>query len=232
MKRVLVTGGTRGIGLAIVKAFSERGDLVTATYSSDESDRLYAETLCPNVQFLKVDSAKEEELIALFAQLSSLDVLVLNAGVSSFAQIQDISQAEYRRVMDVNFGGALFACKHALKKLFVRGGSIVAVTSVWGERGASCESLYAASKAAVAALIRSLAKELAPAGVTCNCVSPGVVDTRMNAKFSEEELETLKGEIPLGRFARPEEIAAAAVFLSEQPYITGQVLTVDGGFTL
>lgn len=232
MKRVLVTGGTRGIGLAVVRAFSERGDLVTATYSSNEADLAAARKICPSAAFVKADVSREEEMRALSEKISSLDVLVLNAGVSSFSQVQDISAEEYRRVMDTNFGGVLFTCKHFLRKLFARGGSIVAVTSVWGERGASCESLYAASKGATAAFVKSLAKELAPAGITCNCVSPGVVDTRMNARFSKEELEDLKKEIPLGRFALPEEVARAVVFLSEQPYLTGQVLTFDGGFTL
>lgn len=230
MKRALVTGGTRGIGLEIVKLFFERGYSVTAAYSEHEEDAARARALLPSVRFLQADVSREEEAAALIGSLPSLDVLVCNAGISHFGQVQDISFGDYRRVTDVNFGGVLFCCKYAVKKMLSKGGSVVNVTSVWGDTGGSCESLYSATKGAVAAFSKALAKELAPSKITVNCVSPGVVDTRMNARLSEEECEALQAEIPLGRFARPEEIARAVLFLAEHPYITGQTLAVNGGF--
>ena len=138
---------------------------------------------------------------------------------------------QFSRVMGVNAGGAFLTVKHAVRKMLSCGGAIVNVSSVWGVSGGSCESVYSASKGAVVAFTRALAKELAPA-VTVNCIAPGVIDTAMNARFSEEERAALCGEIPLGRFGSPEEVAEAALFLARARYVTGQVLGVDGGFGL
>ena len=229
--RALVTGGTRGIGLACCHLFAEAGYAVTATYSSDEAAAQRARELLPAVRFLRADAASEEETARVFAALPSLDVLVCNAGVSHFSQVQDEALADWERVMAVNAGGVFLAVKYATKKLLASCGAIVNISSVWGVTGGSCESVYSASKGAVVAFTRALAKELAPA-VTVNCIAPGVIDTAMNARFSEEERAALCGEIPLGRFGSPEEVAEAALFLARARYVTGQVLGVDGGFGL
>lgn len=229
--RALVTGGTRGIGLACCRLFAEAGYAVTATYSSDEAAAQRARELLPAVRFLRADAASEEDTARVFAALPSLDVLVCNAGVSHFSQVQDEALADWERVMAVNAGGVFLAVKYATKKLLVSCGAIVNISSVWGVTGGSCESVYSASKGAVVAFTRALAKELAPA-VTVNCIAPGVIDTAMNACFSEEECAALCGEIPLGRFGSPEEVAEAALFLARARYVTGQVLGVDGGFGL
>ena len=229
--RALVTGGTRGIGLACCHLFAEAGYAVTATYSSDEAAAQRARELLPAVRFLRADAASEEDTARVFAALPSLDVLVCNAGVSHFSQVQDEALADWERVMAVNAGGVFLAVKYATKKLLASCGAIVNISSVWGVTGGSCESVYSASKGAVVAFTRALAKELAPA-VTVNCIAPGVIDTAMNARFSEGERAALCGEIPLGRFGSPEEVAEAALFLARARYVTGQVLGVDGGFGL
>ena len=229
--RALVTGGTRGIGLACCHLFAEAGYAVTATYSSDEAAAQRARELLPAVRFLRADAASEEDTARVFAALPSLDVLVCNAGVSHFSQVQDEALADWERVMAVNAGGVFLAVKYATKKLLASCGAIVNISSGWGVTGGSCESVYSASKGAVVAFTRALAKELAPA-VTVNCIAPGVIDTAMNARFSEEERAALCGEIPLGRFGSPEEVAEAALFLARARYVTGQVLGVDGGFGL
>ena len=229
--RALVTGGTRGIGLACCRLFAEAGYAVTATYSSDEAAAQRARELLPAVRFLRADAASEEDTARVFAALPSLDVLVCNAGVSHFSQVHYEALADWERVMAVNAGGVFLAVKYATKKLLASCGAIVNISSVWGVTGGSCESVYSASKGAVVAFTRALAKELAPA-VTVNCIAPGVIDTAMNARFSEEERAALCGEIPLGRFGSPEEVAEAALFLARARYVTGQVLGVDGGFGL
>ncbi len=230
MKRAVVTGGTRGIGLATVRLLMERGYLVTALYSSDEESAKNAKAECPNAEFVRADVSDEESVRRVFEGIPRLDVLILNAGISHFSQVQDERFEDFKRVMDVNMGGVFLCAKYAVPKLISFGGAIVCVSSVWGECGASCESSYSASKGAVISFSKALAKELAPANVTVNCVTPGVIDTSMNLQFSAEEIRALKEEIPLGRLGYPEEVAEAIVFLAEAHYITGQVLGINGGF--
>ncbi len=232
MKYALISGGTRGIGLAVAKKFFEEGYVVRALYSSDEEDVAKARVLLPHVQFVRADVSNEAAVKEAIEDLPHIDVLVANAGVALYAQVQDTSFEDYRRVMDVNMGGAFLLCKHALKKMLSRGGAIVTVSSVWGEKGGSCESVYSASKGAVIAFTKALAKELAPSFIRVNCVLPGVIDTRMNARFAGDERTALIREIPLCRMGTAEEVASAVFFLAESEYITGETLTVDGGFSL
>ncbi len=228
--RALVTGGTRGIGLEVCRLLCERGDSVTALYSHDEAAAEAAKKLLPAVQFLRADVRDEEALKAVFAGISSLDLLVNNAGVALFRQVQDTTVSEWEDVFGVNARGTFLCCKYAVPKMLQKGGAIVNVASVWGETGGSCESVYSASKGAVIAFTKALAKELAPSSITVNCVSPGVIDTKMNARLSEDERAALSGEIPIGRFGTAEEAARAVLFLLGNRYVTGQVLGVNGGF--
>ncbi len=232
MRRALVTGGTRGIGLAIVKKLVAEGYLVTATYSADEESAARAMECVPAAEFVRADVRDERAVEALFERFSSLDALVNNAGIDLYKQVQDTTAEDYARIMDTNMRGAFFCVKHAVKLMLDMGGAIVNIASVWGEHGGSCESVYSASKGAVIAFTKAVAKELAPAGICVNCVSPGVIDTKMNAHLSSEEKLALEGEIPLGRYGTPEEVASAVCFLLSARYITGQVLGVDGGFCL
>ena len=227
---VLVTGGTRGIGLACCRRFCAAGASVTATWHSDPDAARRAAELLPQVAFVRADAADEGEVRRLIARLPALDVLVNNAGVSLAAQVQDTAWEDYRRVTDINFGGVFLACKYAVKRMLARGGAIVNLSSVWGAEGGSCESVYSASKGAVIAFTKALARELAPSRIRVNCVAPGVIDTAMNARLSEEERAALADEIPLGRFGTAEEVAEAVYFMATADYITGQVLGVDGGF--
>lgn len=230
--RALVTGGTRGIGLACCRLFCRMGYRVTATYASDIAAARAARELLPDVEFVCVDAADEWAMAQLFERLPSLDVLVNNAGIDFYAQVQDVLLADWERVMRVNAGGVFLATKYAVKKMLDKGGAIVNIASVWGVTGGSCESAYSASKGAVIAFTKATAKELAPAGITVNCVAPGVIDTAMNARLSSEERRALEAEIPMERFGTPEEVAEAVLFLARAKYVTGQVLGVDGGFCI
>ncbi len=231
MKRAVVTGGTRGIGLAVCRLLAKKGYLVTALYSSDEEAAVQARAALPEVAFVRADVGDEEALGKVFAEIPRLDVLVNNAGVALYKQVQDTAAAEWERVMRINAEGTFLCCRLAAKRMLSFGGSIVNIASVWGERGGSCESAYSASKGAVIAFTKALAKELAPA-VRVNCVSPGAIDTAMCAHFSAEERRAIEEGIPLGRLGTPEEVASAVLFLAEHPYITGEVLSVGGGMSL
>ena len=229
MRRAVVTGGTRGIGLAVCAVLVQAGYSVTALYAhGKELDE--ARELLPEVRFVQADVADEEAVEKVFEEFTSLDVLVNNAGMPLYGQVQDTRFADYERLMNVNVGGQVLCVKHAVKKMLGRGGAIVNISSVWGETGGSCESVYSASKGAVIAFTKALAKELAPSGITVNCVAPGVIETFMNERLSEEERDALEKEIPVGRFGYPQEVAQAVLFLICQSYITGQVLGVNGGF--
>ena len=230
-KYALVTGGTRGIGFATAALLQQAGYLVTATYSREGEDAACAREKLKGVRFVRADVTEEEAVKAVIKGMERLDLLVCNAGVASFAQVQDITLPEWERVMRVNAGGVFLCCKHAVRKMLHvgEGGAIVNVSSIWGETGGSCESAYSASKGAVIAFTKALAKELAPSKITVNCVTPGVIDTAMNAHFTNEELRAMEEDIPAGRMGEPEEIARAILFLGSEPYITGQILGVNGG---
>lgn len=232
MKRVLVTGGSRGLGAACVELFSQRGWEVTFTYGKS---REKAQELCqrlPNVSCVACDLAQCGDLYEKAKSWGSFDAVVNNGGESLFGLFQDVDVEEAQRFFNVDF----FSSFHLLRALcpaMIRkeGGACVNVSSMWGRCGASCEALYSSAKAALEGLTRALAWELAPSGVRVNAVSPGVIDTDMNARFSPEEREELCKEIPLGRFAEAEEIAKLIYFLctEDSSYITGQVLCPDGG---
>ncbi len=231
MKKVLVTGGVRGIGKSIALAFLKKGYRVCVTYSKDEENASLSRAL--GLEAYKADVSKEADAVALFKKLGGVDILVNNAGVSLIKQIQDTTYEEYKTTLDINLGGAFLCSREASKDMIdKRSGLIVNISSVWGEVGGSCESVYSASKAALLGFTKALAKELGWSGVRVNSVSPGVIDTPMNARFSAEELAALCEEIPAGRLGQGEEIAQAVLFLEENEYVTGVDIPVNGGFSV
>lgn len=231
MKTVLITGGVRGIGAAIALAFLKKGYRVCTTYSKDEDSA--KKIAAKGVEVFRADVAKEEDVTALFAKIGNVDVLVNNAGVALVKQIQDVSYDEFNRLMSVNVGGAFLCAREAAKGMIdKRSGLIVNISSVWGEVGGSCESVYSASKAALIGFTKALAKELGWSGVRVNCVSPGVIDTAMNARFSAEEKKAMQDEIPMGRLGSGEDVANAVLYLEENDYVTGVDIPVNGGFSI
>ena len=196
MKTVLVTGGVRGIGKSIALAFVKKGYRVCVTYSKDEASANLAKN--EGLEVYKSDVSKEEEVVALFQQIGRVDILVNNAGVSLLKQIQDVTFEEFNRVMSINVGGAFLCAREASKGMIDRQeGLIVNISSVWGEVGGSCESVYSASKAALIGFSKALAKELGWSGIRVNSISPGVIATRMNEHFSAEDMQALQEEIPM-----------------------------------
>jgi len=220
LKKVLITGGATGIGKATALLFKQKGYDVFITYNQSEPD-------FDGIAKIKCNLENENEIIELFNQIKSIDVLVNNAGISLIKQINDTTAEEYDKIMRIN-ARSYFLCSREAVKLMLKShsGAIVNVSSMWGQLGASCEIAYSMSKAAVIGLSRSLAQELAPSGITVNCVCPGIIDTRMNSMFEKSELEE---EVPIGRLGTAEEVADAIYFLSQNKYITSQILGVNGG---
>lgn len=222
MKKVLVTGGATGIGKATALLFQSKGYDVYITYNKTAPDY--------EVNAIKCDLTKLDDICALFDEVGNVDVLVNNAGVSLIKMINDVTADDYDFVTSVNERAVYFCSKHAaLGMIKKQSGSIVNISSIWGQVGASCETLYSMSKAGVIGLTKALAQELAPSGITVNCIAPGIIDTRMNNQFSKEELEA---EIPLGRLGTAEEIAEAVLFFAENKYVTGQVLGINGAMAV
>ncbi|WP_102401064.1 elongation factor P 5-aminopentanone reductase [Haloimpatiens massiliensis] len=240
-KIALVTGASRGIGRSIAIELGKRGANVIVNYKEDQKGAeetvelinenggrgfLYKGDVS-NHSFCK---SMIEDIIKRF---SKLDILVNNAGISKVGLFMDLKEEEFDEIMNVNFKG-VFNCCHAVVEHMInrKKGTIVNISSIWGNVGASCEVIYSASKGAVNSFTKALAKELAPSGIRVNAVSPGVIDTQMNKCFSTEEKEALIEEIPMMRMGQGEDIGEVVGFLCDDSsrYVTGQIITVDGGF--
>jgi 3-oxoacyl-[acyl-carrier protein] reductase len=227
-RSVLVTGGNRGIGLAIARAFAEAGDKVAVTYRSGEPPEGLFGVRCDVTDVESVDRAFDE----VETQQGPVEVLVANAGVTRDQLIMRMSEEDFTTVVDTNLGGAWRVARRASKgMLLLKRGRVVFISSVSGLLGSPGQSNYAASKAGLVGLARSLARELGSRGITFNIVAPGFVDTDMTAELPDDLKATYRSQIPLGRFCSPEEIAKVVRFVAsdEAAYITGAVVPVDGG---
>ncbi len=239
MKTALITGGTKGIGKAVAQRFLESGYEVILNYCHDEEAAIATQNefngldYCPVL--MRADVSDEGQVKEMFKEIlriyGGIDVLVNNAGISKVNVIQDTTLSDWEEVVGVNLRGVFLCSREAARIMISAGhGSIVNISSIWGEVGASCEVAYSATKGGVIAFTKALAKELAPSRITVNCVSPGVIDTDMNSNLSEEEMEDLINQIPLGRLGGGEDVASAVLFAAEASYITGEVISVGGGF--
>ena len=241
MKTALVTGSSRGIGRAVARELAHQGWAVGINYlhREDKAQELVEELTAAGCQAaaFQADVADGAAVASMVKELgetfSPVELVVNNAGVAGQSLFQDISDEMWNRYLAVNLGGARNTIKAALPHMISeKQGCIVNISSIWGQRGASCEVAYACTKAGIIALTRSLAMELAPSGIRVNCVAPGVINTDMVQVLGQETLDELAKETPLGRLGTPEDIAyAVSFFASERAgFITGQVLTADGGF--
>ena len=238
MKTVLVTGGTGGIGRALVRAFSESGYAVAFTYKSNIA---VAEELSRDFRALAIraDGCIEGEVDAavraVLKEYGRLDCLVNNAAVSAFSLFTDITLDEWNRMLATNLTSAFLYSRAAIPDMLSRKtGRIINISSMWGLVGASCEVHYSAAKAGLIGMTKALAKELAPSGITVNAVAPGVIDTPMNSHLDAEALAALCEETPLGRLGRADEVAAAVLYLASDAaaFVTGEVLNISGGFVV
>ena len=227
-RSVLVTGGNRGIGLAIARAFAETGDAVAVTSRSGQApDGLFA-VACDVTDTASVDAA----FTAVDAEHGPVEVLVANAGITHDTLLLRMSEDDWTSVLDTNLTGAFRVAKRASKSMLrARRGRLIFVSSVVGLSGSAGQANYAASKSGLVGLARSLARELGSRSITANVVAPGFVDTDMTAALGDERRAEIVGQVPLGRYASPDEVAGVVRFLAseEAAYITGAVIPVDGG---
>ena len=240
---VLITGASRGIGAACAVYFAKKGYDVAINYNKNTG---LAEAVAKEVQsfgrralLLQGDVADPAACIAMAnrvqKELGTISVLVNNAGIALQALFTDVSYEEANRLFSVNVGGTLNMTQAVLPQmLHKKSGSIINISSVWGICGASCEVHYSASKAAIIGATKALAQELAPSRIRVNCVAPGVIDTDMNNNLSQEDIEALKEQTPLGTIGTPEDIAKTVYFLAskDSSFITGQIISPNGGFLI
>lgn len=225
---VLVTGGTRGIGLATARRFASMGDRVAVTYNSSSPPGEFFGVPCDVSDVDSVDAA----FTAVEAEFGPVEILVSNAGVTKDMLLLRMSETDFESVIDTNLTGAYRVAKRAAQGMLrARRGRIIFVGSVVGLLGSAGQANYAAAKAGLVGLTRSLARELASRSITVNVVAPGPVETDMTAALSDDRRAALSEAVPLGRMATAEEIAGAIAFLASEDaaYITGAVIPVDGG---
>jgi 3-oxoacyl-[acyl-carrier protein] reductase len=238
MKRVLISGGARGIGRALVEYFTAQGYAVAFIYrQNDEAASIVSAQTGARAIRADLSDAADAARAAREARdiLGGVDILINNAGVASIGLFTDVSDAQWRQMIDTNLSSAFYLCRAVAKDMISqKWGRIVNVGSMWGKVGASCEVAYSSAKAGLRGLTMSLAKELGPSGITVNCVEPGVIETDMNASLDEETKAALCDETPLCRMGQPREVAVAVGFLTsdEAGFITGQMLGVDGGYAI
>ena len=229
MANVIITGGSRGIGAAAVELFAARGDSVWFLYEKNHeaaqavAERTGATAICCDV----ADSAAVKKAL----EGIDADILICNAGICQYGLMSMMAEDAWDRIFAVNVKG-IYNCVNAAMPAFLRKqrGSIITVSSMWGQVGASCEAAYSATKGAVIALTKALSKELGPSGIRCNCVAPGVIETDMCASVDPEILAGMAEENCVGRNGKPEDVAKAMAYLADAEFITGHVLSVNGGY--
>lgn len=230
MKNILITGGSRGIGAAMVRAFAKAGYKVFFTYKQSKEK---AAALCEETNASAFCASEREALFEQIEKSGGLYALINNAAIAEQKMLQDISEADWDNMFSVNIKDMFLMCKAFVPSMIgKKKGRIINISSIWGISGASCEVHYSASKAAVIGFSKALSKELAPSNITVNCIAPGVIDTDMNKAHSQQALAELAEQTPMGRLGTAEEVASMALYLcsEEAGFITGQTITVDGGF--
>lgn len=238
---VIVTGGSRGIGKCLVENLARDGYNVLLNYNKSEKQaRKIQEDLRKDgiiIEIFKADVSKKEQVKAMveFAlkKWGSIDVLINNAGIAKLQMFQDVTEEDWNEIIDTNLKSAFYASQEVLQSMIhKKKGLIINISSMWGQVGASCETVYAISKAGIDAMTKSLAKELGPSNIRVNSIAPGVIDTEMNSKIDEHIKNQIKDETPLRKIGEPIDIYKCAKWLIEDEFTTGQVIGINGGYVI
>lgn len=238
MKKVLINGGSRGIGAELVRSFTNNGDKVVFTYLSSEKEALSLSDETGAYAILADSSSEDDVRRAVdlaISEMGGIDCLINNAGISSFSLFTDLSLEMWNSTISVNLTGTFLYCREVSRHMISKKkGSIINISSMWGLTGASCEVHYSASKAGIIGMTKALAKELGPSHITVNAIAPGLIETDMNSRLSPEDKIALIDETPLMRIGTPKDVAESALFLSSDAasFITGEVLNVSGGYVI
>ena len=234
-KVVVVTGSSRGIGANIVKTLAKKGYRVILNYNKSENYAQNVQKELINVDIFKADVSKKAEAVSLinFAieKYGKIDVLINNAGISQSKLFTDLTDEDWNNIINSNLNSAFFCSREAAKNMIHnKSGLIINISSIWGITGASCEVAYSTSKAALNGFTKALAKELGPSNIRVNAIAPGIINTDMNNYLSNEELESIKEEIPLERIGETIDISKCVEGLIEDNYTTGQIISINGGW--
>ena len=240
-KTVIITGGSRGIGEAVVRRLAKENYNIILNYNkSEEKANHIKEELKKqgyNIEIFKADVSKREECHALvefsYKTFKSIDVLVNNAGISQIKLFTDITDEEWQNMINTNLNSVFYMCQEVSKYMInQKTGCIINISSIWGMVGASCEVAYSTAKAGVNGLTKALAKELGPSNIRVNCIAPGIVDTEMNKELSVDEKKEIIDEIPLQKIGKTEDIAKCVGWLVDDELTTGQIISPNGGWII
>ena len=245
MKTALITGASGAIGLEMVKIFARKGFFITAQYNMKGEnlysliDELKKENVENQIMPVQADFTDIDSAIKLYQEhikaYSHVDVLINNAGVDFYAQVQDLTVSDYEKIFSINVKAPMLLTSLCSKNMVERkSGKVIFISSIWGINGGSYESLYSASKSSLIAYSKALAKELGPSNINVNCICPGVIKSPMNDGYTKEEIHDLIDRTPLCRLGSPSDVGELALFLASEKsnFITGQSIVIDGGFIL
>ena len=237
MKNVLITGGTRGIGASCVRLFTKKGYRTFIIYQKNDelADKLCKETGCIAYRADICDKDKLSDVVnSICTKHGGIDVLINNAGIAEQMLFIDITPEQWKKMLDVNLTGIYNVTQEVTKHMLTKGGSIINISSIWGEHGASCEVHYSAAKAGIIGFTKALAKELGLMGIRVNCIAPGIIETDMNSHLTDEDIADICSQIPISRVGTPDECAELAYFLASDnsSYITGQTIGINGGWEM
>lgn len=240
-KVVIVTGASRGIGKCIASTLAKKGYRVVANYNKSEKEaeclKNELEKQGYNINLFRADVSKRDEVVNLInftiERYGKIDCIINNAGIDQIKMFLDITDEDWNNIINNNLNSVFYMCQEALKYMIhEKNGSIINISSIWGQVGASCESAYSVSKAGIDALTKSLAKELGPSNIRVNSIAPGFIDTDMNKNLNEKEKNEIIEEIPLQKIGKTVDIAKCVEWLINDEYVTGQIIGINGGWLI